>query len=279
MTGSTLRSLKPWAAAAAGFATMSCMVAAHGGNGDAGQQATPAPATTSAAGPAALARAYPDHIARVDGTHVTMRDGTRLPISDGREGKTPAQRLETADIDDMFFDPYPLGRPAGPPARDVDPGRVRNEALFDAMYGDCRRGQVEPRLRNVAWMPRLSGGSTLKVTTVNGVADRLEAVIRDLERLPPEMTRYLVPSAGTYNCRVIAGTNRRSMHSYGAAIDINVSLSDYWLWAGGEGATYRNRIPYEIAAIFEKHGFIWGGKWSHFDTMHFEYRPELLPAG
>jgi hypothetical protein len=21
---------------------------------------------------------------------------------------------------------------------------------------------------------------------------------------------------------------------------------------------------------------IWGGKWGHFDTMHFEYRPELL---
>ena len=34
--------------------------------------------------------------------------------------------------------------------------------------------------------------------------------------------------------------------------------------------------PTEIVAIFEKHGFIWGGKWYHFDTMHFEFRPELL---
>jgi hypothetical protein len=32
----------------------------------------------------------------------------------------------------------------------------------------------------------------------------------------------------------------------------------------------------EIVDIFERHGFIWGGKWYHFDTMHFEYRPELL---
>jgi len=24
--------------------------------------------------------------------------------------------------------------------------------------------------------------------------------------------------------------------------------------------------------------FIWGGRWYHFDTMHFEYRPELLDA-
>lgn len=239
------------------------------------QRQTPeADATT--AGPARLAEAYPDHVASVDDTHVILRDGTRLPISDGRSGKTPAQRIESADIDDMFADPYPLGRPSGPPARDADPGRARNEALFDKMYGDCRRGQVEPRLRNVAWMPR-RGGGTLRVTTVNGVADRLEAVIRDLERLPPAMTRYLVPTAGTYVCRVIAGTNRRSMHSYAASIDINVAHSDYWLWAGGEGAPYRNRIPYEIVEIFERHGFIWGGKWSHFDTMHFEYRPELLP--
>src|SRR5262245_1812136 len=27
---------------------------------------------------------------------------------------------------------------------------------------------------------------------------------------------------------------------------------------------------------FEKYGFIWGGHWYHYDTMHFEYRPELL---
>jgi len=29
--------------------------------------------------------------------------------------------------------------------------------------------------------------------------------------------------------------------------------------------------------VFERHGFIWGGRWWHYDTMHFEYRPELLP--
>ena len=32
----------------------------------------------------------------------------------------------------------------------------------------------------------------------------------------------------------------------------------------------------EVVEIFEKYGFIWGGKWYHYDTMHFEYRPELL---
>ena len=28
--------------------------------------------------------------------------------------------------------------------------------------------------------------------------------------------------------------------------------------------------------VFEKHWFIRGGRWHHYDTMHFEYRPELL---
>ena len=32
----------------------------------------------------------------------------------------------------------------------------------------------------------------------------------------------------------------------------------------------------DIRAACERHGFVWGGKWLHFDTMHFEFRPELL---
>jgi D-alanyl-D-alanine carboxypeptidase len=68
------------------------------------------------------------------------------------------------------------------------------------------------------------------------------------------------------------------MHGWGAAIDINPALSDYWLWhqAAGDVPIYVNRIPPDIVAVFERHGFIWGGRWVHFDTMHFEYRPELL---
>ena len=69
------------------------------------------------------------------------------------------------------------------------------------------------------------------------------------------------------------------MHSFGLAIDINVDYSNYWKWekSGPDGVLkYKNKIPMEIVEIFEKHGFIWGGKWYHYDTMHFEYRPELL---
>ena len=56
--------------------------------------------------------------------------------------------------------------------------------------------------------------------------------------------------------------------------------ADYWRWSKPDASgaySWRNRVPEEIVRVFEKHGFIWGGRWHHFDTMHFEYRPELLP--
>jgi hypothetical protein len=65
----------------------------------------------------------------------------------------------------------------------------------------------------------------------------------------------------------------------GIAIDLVTEHSHYWRWgrtAFSRPANWRNEIPGEIVKIFEKHGFIWGGKWYHFDTMHFEYRPEIL---
>ena len=223
-----------------------------------------------------LIAAYPGHLSQIDGNSLVWRDGTRMPISDGIAGKDFETLLDKPDLDDMFAQPYRAGPPTGPPRRNQDPGRIRYEPFFLKMYGDCRKGEVQARLRRVKWMPS-RGGGTVAVTSVNGVAERLEAVVRELETLPAEFTRYLVPSGGTLNCRSIAGTNRRSMHAYGAAIDINTSLGDYWRWPKPSAdVTYRNRIPFEIVEVFERHGFIWGGKWYHYDTMHFEYRPELL---
>lgn len=238
--------------------------------------APPAYADDTPAWAPRLIATYPGLIARVTATEIVLIDGTRFPVSDGIAHKTPEQRQLHPDFDDMFAQAYSVGDPQ-PPANGADPGRTRYEPFFDHIYGDCRRGEVAEKLRAVAWMPH-RGGGVVRVTAVNGVADHLAAVVRDLETLPPAMTRYLVPAAGTYVCRVIAGTGQRSMHSYGVAIDIAIASSDYWRWASRDRPGYRNRIPAEIVAIFERHGFIWGGRWSHFDTMHFEYRPELLPV-
>jgi hypothetical protein len=138
---------------------------------------------------------------------------------------------------------------------------------------------VEKNLVTIPWMPK-SGGKPLPVSRINGVAERLKQVSEELESLPENIRKFAYPSAGTYNCRVVADTGIRSAHAWGIAVDLNTDYSDYWLWAGKKGAKeipYKNRIPREIVAVFEKHGFIWGGRWGHYDTMHFEYRPELLP--
>jgi hypothetical protein len=226
-----------------------------------------------------LVRAYPDTIASHDGIVVVLRDGTRFPISDGRSDKTFKELLESPDIDDMFFARYPAmaepGAAPKPPDENSDPGRVRFEPLFAAMYGDCRKNEVIKNLRAVKWLPKHGGGS-VKVTTVNGVADALERVSRALDELPDDVAAYLVPAAGTYNCRRVAGSRAPSMHGYGAAIDIDTRSADYWRWSPGETPRWRNRIPVAIVRVFEQHGFIWGGAWYHYDTMHFEYRPELL---
>lgn len=222
-----------------------------------------------------LVRAYPEALAGFDGVSLVWRDGTRMPVADARPDRSRDDALPGGSILDQLVLRYPAGAPLLPPAD--DPGRVRNQAFFDKMYGDCRAGEVVPNLVPVTWLPR-SWGRTVLVTSVNGVDRRLEAVSRELDELPAHLKRFLYPIGGTYNCRTIAGTERTSMHAWGAAIDLNTRFSDYWRWSrsGEDPPAWRNRMPPEVVAVFERHGFIWGGRWAHFDTMHFEYRPELL---
>lgn len=226
-----------------------------------------------------LVAAYPEFLAGFEGNQIIWRDGTRMLFDDGRD-KTFMQRLTDPDLEDQFYTEYPRGLRGVPPLENIDPGRVRYQPFFTKMYGDCTDDSAEVRanLVKVVWLPE-NWGKTLRVTRVNGVARALRKVSAALDKLPKRFMKYLRPSAGTYNCRTIAGTERLSVHAYGAAIDINVNYADYWRWRNaepGEPLAHRNRIPWEIVEIFERHGFIWGGKWYHYDTMHFEYRPELL---
>ena len=225
-----------------------------------------------------LLAAYPGIVKSGAGNSVAFADGTSLALDDGKGEKPLSDWLEHPDIEDMFRFAYPAGEPSGPPPVDFDPGRARNEAFFTKIYGDCRKGEVARALVDVVWLPK-KAGQKLKFSRINGAAERLKAVSEELDTLPAKFDADLFPAAGTYNCRTIAGTKSLSAHGLGIAIDVALKHAHYWRWekqdAGG-ARTYRNAIPFEIVRVFEKHGFIWGGKWHHFDTMHFEYRPELL---
>lgn len=226
---------------------------------------------------ARLLAAYPEHLERIEGNTLVWRDGTHMPLDDGKGVKSFEDWLDDPDVEDMLAVPYPAGAPATAPEKDVDPGRARNAAFFNKIYGDCRKGDVEKNLDTVVWLPK-KAAERLRFSKVNGAAAALKAASAELDELPARFDLFLYPSAGTYNCRVIAGTDRVSAHGHGIAIDVAVKETDYWRWSkpGKDGSyAYRNKIPMEIVAIFEKHGFIWGGRWHHYDTMHFEYRPEL----
>lgn len=221
-----------------------------------------------------LMKAYPTQVIGCKDGYLLMKDGSRLLYRDTTD-KNHTTLLSNPDINDMFR--YEYNTKEGVPSFRHDPGRIRNLSFFRAMYGRTK-AQVETHLVDVIWCPRLSGNK-VKFTSVNGAAQALKAVSTEIDKV--EAFRKYVQGSTTYNYRKIAGSNRLSTHSLGIAIDIKVDSSDYWLWnyphaTESDSLRYRNKIPRQLVEIFEKHGFIWGGRWYHYDTMHFEFRPEML---
>jgi hypothetical protein len=227
---------------------------------------------------AALVKAYPDYLGRVDGNDLIWKDGTRMRIDDGKGDKPFEAMLSDPDIKDMFAMTYPAGDKGLAPEANFDPGRIRYQPLFNKMYGDCQKANLVADAGNVVWLKK-KYGKTIKFSKINGAAAQLQKVSDELDQLPDRFLEYLRPLQGTYNCRPIAGTGRPSAHGLGIAIDLAEAHSHYWLWSKPDAdgrVIYKNEVPWEIVRIFEKYGFIWGGKWYHYDTMHFEYRPEIL---
>lgn len=226
--------------------------------------------TDHEAGKRALLESYPDFITKIDGNTVCFKDGSTMLYDDGKV-KDFQTLLDDGDIEDMFFTPY--NSLVTPPAYLSDPGRSRSEALYKKMYGNSAAA-VQKNLVKVPWF-----GKSVQFTKVNGAAEALKEVAAEIAKYP-ELKKY-IESSGTFYWRPVRGAKRQSAHSYGIAFDIAVKHSDYWQWASGTNNelakfTYKNKFPRKIVEIFEKHGFIWGGAWYHYDTMHFEYRPELL---
>ncbi|MEM7656583.1 MAG: M15 family metallopeptidase [Bacteroidota bacterium] len=228
-----------------------------------------------------LVEAYPEILIGIRNDSLLWCDGSLLPFDEPRPFGSFQDMLNEADLRAQMTQRYPVGKEYALPRINQDPGRVRNSAFFKKMYGATKE-EVEASLVEVRWLPS-RGNQSLRVTSVNGVADKLHAISLALDSLPDSLLRFVQPPVGgTYAWRPIAGTDRLSMHSFGMAIDIVVANSHYWRWdhpAEDLPIPYQNRIPWAIVEIFERYGFIWGGKWYHYDTMHFEYRPELFPRG
>jgi hypothetical protein len=207
--------------------------------------------------------------------YLIMQDNVRILYDDG-EVKSFEAKLDHPDLEDMLSQVYPAGD-FTEYKTDYDPGRFRVDAFFNNVYGGTSK-QVQANLTTVNFC-----GQKVQFNARNGAAAALGRVGENLAALikcKPELRQYLFPLGGSVNWRTIAGTNRPSPHSWGIAFDLNPRHGAYWRWQKSPTPAsilnLRQSYPQAIVKIFEAQGFIWGGKWSHYDLMHFEYRPELL---
>lgn len=225
-----------------------------------------------------LMLAYPEYIANVEKeesgrVYLVMKSGKKI-LYDDKKTKSFEEKLSNSDLQDMMEQDYPLSYNKSLMEKNFDPGRRRVYALLKEVYGESKQ-QVESNLKNVS-----VGYSNYQFNGNNKAAESLQNVIKEL--IPITQKRkdigvYVYPCSGTFNYRLIAGTNQLSPHSFGIAIDLARDKRDYWKWASREEGEKRiASYPKELVEIFEKNDFVWGGKWGHFDILHFEYRPEII---
>lgn len=217
-----------------------------------------------------LKEAYPEMIQATNGNYIIWKDGTRTKLIGNSFFNRLAMVFHGKNDSLNYLSSHDLQ------CHGVEP-------FFKKMYGSTE-AEVKQKLVVVYWMPKIFGDRyPLKVTTVNGINKKIERISAELEKLPPSDFKYLENPAGSFYWRKVKYEKYLSAHSFGIAMDINSHYGSYWLWDWERiyhkkpmRFTLRNNIPKEIVAIFEKEGFLWGGHWYFYDTMHFEYRPELF---
>jgi hypothetical protein len=255
----------------------------------------------------ALAASYPGRIETAefrDGDWALSIDGRWYYYAGGR--MLPGELLEQADEYSPSFG-VPNYPEELPPWTEPDPEqaarfRERERERNEGSANNGPRRQRSYHFQEALWQARSRDESSRQVRRVDffgntlmvhsGIAEALSLVQKRIAGSAETDPRVMpwINSIGTvhgWNWRNVAGSQSRSYHSYGIAIDIlPKSLGGretYWQWAAQGGREWWN-IPYDkryhppdaVVKAFEAYGFIWGGKWQLFDTMHFEYRPEVF---
>lgn len=204
---------------------------------------------------------YPNFIKDVSGKQIRLTDESFLNFNlEQNNLKSLANINNLSDIDRTIS----------------DLSRIRVHSLLRYMYGETEE-QVKRNLVEIYWLPKTLNKKIL-ITSINDVNKNLQKISDELDKLPKSLKKYITKLSGTFHWRKIQDSDELSTHSYGIAVDINKKYGNYWKWDlnKGEDLNSRNKIPYQIVRVFEQHGFIWGGRWASYDTMHFEYRPEFL---
>jgi hypothetical protein len=249
----------------------------------------------------ALAAAYPDRISGAqprDGDWALRMDDEWLFWAHGRL-LPEAERGNWELYAPFRFYAYPLGDlPPVPNLDDESAARLtklleasrahpprRSEAFLERLFRAGSRGEITKRIVRVNFL-----GFSVQVH--ERIAGPLQDVARECEAVRAADKQCAAFFAGLaeidgFNYRDVAGTLSRSYHGYGLAVDLiprsYSGRAPYWRWVMDKdprwwATPYERRwsVPQQVISAFERHGFVWGGKWLFFDTMHFEYRPEIL---
>ena len=158
-------------------------------------------------------------------------------------------------------------------------------SLYKELFGISSEESARSQLVGA----KLFGRSFQIHTSLREKIESIDAKIQELAKTDPEVRDFLknIASVQSFNWRKIAWINRMSNHSYGTAIDILPKRSSkkaiYWLWEQDRNKDWMLlpqsglwSPPDAVIKIFLEEKFIWGGYWDRYDTMHFEYRPELI---
>ncbi|MDR3123150.1 MAG: M15 family metallopeptidase [Treponema sp.] len=161
----------------------------------------------------------------------------------------------------------------------------RSQHFFDALWRAGTREESYDRVKTI----RFLGRSVMVHYSILEELALVEERILGAAKTSAEVRQWInrLDTLAGWNWRTIADTQSRSFHAYGAALDLlprsHGGLQTYWLWTAENFPSWwavpyerRSHPPEAVIKAFEEYGFIWGGKWLFFDTMHFEYRPEIL---
>ncbi|MDR0376568.1 MAG: M15 family metallopeptidase [Spirochaetaceae bacterium] len=169
----------------------------------------------------------------------------------------------------------------------VNPGAVRSP-FFDALWQSRNRTESYEHQKWIDFLGRQVQIHEDIVAPLGRVEARIQELAKDNGEIPDWLNK--LASITGWNWRNVAGSASRSFHAYGAAVDLLMKaqpgMETYWQWTEAKGidwrtvpAEKRQNPPAAVIRAFEDQGFIWGGRWSRYDTMHFEYHPELLIFG
>jgi hypothetical protein len=208
--------------------------------------------------------------------------GRAIHFQDGR--MLSEEHLDRRERCDPIFYRYslaPLTEPVAPSDKAV---RLCTD-LQEVLWGRTE-DQIRANARSTTFLDRRMFLNDLAVQALSEV----ERDILAISSGDAAVASWIDEVDITYSfiTRGIAGTSTRSQHAWGLAVDLVPSSYEgrqvYWRWSRAWNRTGWHLTPLEqrwsppdaVVEIFERHGFLWGGKWAHFDNIHFEYRPEIL---